>query len=121
MIVNLSEAAKDAMLDTLAEMMNGGTVELLADNGKTLAVLPLSNPAAQEASYGELAFNRIGEEDAAPAQGNASSARIVAADGTEILNCDCGDETSTAVIKLNTTRIFRNSPVRLSSFRLVMP
>jgi len=25
------------------------------------------------------------------------------------------------VIKLNTTRIFRNSPVRLSSFRLVMP
>jgi hypothetical protein len=120
MIVNLSEAASNAMLDVLAEMMNGGSIELLSDTG-TLAVLPLSNPAAQEAVGGELVFNRIAEEDAAVAQGNATGARITAADGSPVFSCDVGDENSDAVIKLNTTRIFRNSPVRLQSFRLVMP
>jgi hypothetical protein len=119
-IVNLSEAAKAAMLDELAEMMNGGSIELLSDTG-TLAVLPLSNPAAMEAVGGELVFNKIAEEDAAVAQGNATGARVVAADGSPVFSCDVGDENSDAVIKLNTTRIFRNSPVRLSSFRLVMP
>jgi hypothetical protein len=116
----LSEAASGAMLDALARMMNGGSIELLSDTG-TLAVLPLSNPAAQEAIGGVLVFNRIAEEDAAVAQGNATAARITAADGSLVFSCDVGDETSTAVIKLNTTRIFRNSPVRLQSFRLVMP
>ncbi len=120
MIVNLSEAASNAMLNTLAEMMNGGSIELLSDTG-TLAVLPLSNPAAQEAIGGELVFNKIVEEDAAVAQGNATGARIVASDGSPVFSCDVGDEKSDAVIKLNTTRIFRNSPVRLHSFRLVMP
>jgi hypothetical protein len=119
-ILNLSEAATSAMLNALAETMNGGSIELLSDTG-TLAVLPLSNPAAQEAIGGELVFNRIAEEDAAVAQGNATGARIVAADGSQIFSCDVGDENSDAVIKLNTTRIFRNSPVRLHSFRLVMP
>jgi hypothetical protein len=108
------------MLDALAQMMNGGSIELLSDTG-TLAVLPLSNPAAQEAVGGELVFNRIAEEDAAVAQGNAAAARITAADGSLVFSCDVGDEKSDAVIKLNTTQIFRNSPVRLHSFRLVMP
>ena len=49
------------------------------------------------------------------------TARIVAADGSEIFSCDVGDENSEAVIKLNTTRIYRGGPVRLQSFRLVMP
>jgi hypothetical protein len=119
-IVSLSEAASNAMLDVLAAMMDGGRIELL-DNGKTLAVLKLSNPAARDAVGGELLFNKIAEEDAALAQGNALSARILSVDGGEVFSCDCGDENSDAVIKLNTTRIYRNGPVRLSSFRLVMP
>ena len=49
------------------------------------------------------------------------SARVVAADGSEIFSCDVGDENSDAVIKLNTTKIYRGGPVRLKSFRLVMP
>jgi hypothetical protein len=119
-IVNLSDAASNAMLDVLGGMMDGGSIELL-DNRKVLAVLKLSNPAASDAVGGDLALNRIAEEDAALAQGNASAARILAADGSEVFSCDVGDENSDAVIKLNTTRIYRNGPVRLHSFKLVMP
>jgi len=120
MIINPSEAASNAMLDVLAGMMDGGSIEV-SDNGKVLAVLKLSNPAARSAAGGELVFNKITDEDAARAQGNASSARIVAADGSEVFSCDVGDKNSAAVIRLDTTRIFRDGLVRLHSFRLVMP
>jgi hypothetical protein len=121
MTINLSEAAANEMLDTLGDMMDAGTIEMLADNGDVLAVLRLASPAAAPAVNGELELNKITEEDAALAQGNAAGARILAADGSEILSCDVGDEKSDAVIKLNTTRIYPNGPVRLTSFRLGMP
>jgi hypothetical protein len=117
----LSEMAADAMLDVLGSLMDGGTIELLADSGKTLAVMRLSATAADVAAGGELVFNKIAEEDAALAQGDVSSARIVGADGGIVFQCSVGDENSSAVIKLNTTRIYRNGPVRLHSFRLLMP
>jgi hypothetical protein len=119
-MIELSAAAADAMLDVLAAMMDGGTIELMSDQ-RILAVLKLSSPAAMAAVDGEIEFNDIVEEDAALAQGNAISARIVAADGSEVLSCDVGDENSDAVVKLNTTKIYRGGPVRLTSFRLVMP
>lgn len=109
------------MLDALSQLMDGGSIELLSGDGKALAVLKLSNPAAQIAIGGELEFNQIAEEDAALAQGNATSARVVALDGSEVFACDVGDENSDAVIKLNTTKIFRGGPVRIKSFRLAMP
>ena len=120
MIVALSEAASNAMLDVLAGMMDGGHIELMAED-RVLAILKLSNPAAKDAVNGELEFNRIAEEDAALAQGRAETARIVAADGSEVFSCDVGDENSDAVVRLNTTKIFRGGPVRLKSFRLAMP
>jgi hypothetical protein len=120
-IIELSEQAGNAMLDVLAAMMDGGSIELLSGDGKALAVLKLSSPAAQEAFGGELEFNEIAEEDAALAQGNVMSARVVASDGSDVFVCDVGDENSDAVIKLNTTKIYRGGPVRLQSFRLAMP
>jgi hypothetical protein len=118
-IINLSEAASNAMLDTLGGMMDGGSIELSSDNGVTLAVLRLSNPAAT-AEDGNLVFNKIAEEDAALAQGNAATARILAANGIEVFSCDVGDENSNATIRLNTNKIYRNGPVRITSFRLGM-
>lgn len=118
MNVELSQAASNALLDALANLLDGGSIELLSDDQRRLAVLKLSDPATAQASGGELIFNRIAEEDAALAQGNAANARILASDGSDVFYCDVGDDGSDAVIKLNTTRIFRGGPVRLSSFRL---
>ena len=120
MNVELSDTANNVMLDALAMLMDGGSIELMSDS-RVLAVLKLSSPAAMLASGGELEFNDIFEEDAALAQGTATTARIVDAGGLEVLTCDVGDENSDAVVKLNTTKIYRGGPVRLRSFRLVMP
>jgi hypothetical protein len=120
-ILELSEDASNALLDVLGAMMDGGSIVLRAGDGQALAVLNLSDPAAQDAIGGQLEFNEIAEEDAARAQGIVEIAHILAADGSRIFSCDVGDEGSDAVIKLNTTKIFRGGPVRLKSFRLAMP
>jgi hypothetical protein len=120
-VIELSEAASNAALDTLSALMDGGSVELLSDADRLLVVMKLSDPAARPAADRMLILDSIAE-GVALGQGNASSARIVAMDGSEVLSCDVGDENSDAVIKLTgTTMIYRGQPVRLHSFRLVMP
>ena len=121
MIIELSEAAGNAMLDALATQIDGGSIEFLSDSGRVLAVMKLSDPATQPAIDGELEFNTIAEEDAALAQGNVMTARILGSDGIEVFSCDVGDEDSDAVIRLNTIKIYRGGPVRLKSFKLAMP
>ena len=108
------------MLDVLVAMMDGGSIELLTGDGRVLAALKLGNPVAQEAFGGEIEFNKIAERDAI-LTGQAQSARIVAAGGTEVFSCDVGNENSDAVIKLNPVQITRGAPVQLRSFRLAMP
>jgi hypothetical protein len=120
MTIDLSEAAGNAVLNILGRMMDGGSIEVSSDS-KVLAVLRLSNPATMPASDGQLEFNAIIEEDAALAQGTATTARIIGPNGAEVFSCDVGDDRSDAVIKLNTTKIFRGGPVRLTSFKLAMP
>jgi len=66
-------------------------------------------------------LNKITEEDAAPAQGTATFARVLRRDGGEVFSCDVGDLKSDAVIKLSTTTIAAGSPVRLDSFVLSLP
>lgn len=120
MIVNLSEDTSNTMLDSVARLMDGGSIELLSDSGNVLAVLKLSNPVAEGAADSELVFGTIREADAI-ANGTATSARIVARDGDEVFSCDCGGLQSDAVIKLNPVQITRDAPVRINSFRLAMP
>lgn len=120
MKVELSANTANVMLGAMSKLMDGGSIRLMSSD-RSLAVLQLSSPAAAISVNGELEFNKIAEEDAALAQGNATRAQVVAADGSVVFECDVGDENSDAVIKLNTTRIYRGGPVRLKSFRLVMP
>jgi hypothetical protein len=118
--IELSDTASNAMLEALSELMDGGSIELLSDE-RVLAVLKLSDPAAMIAVDGELEFNDIAEEDAALAQGTVTTARIIGGNGEIVFSCTVGDLDSNAVIKLNTTKIYRGGPVRLKSFRLAMP
>lgn|SRR5215475_16149804 len=120
-MIELSPTAADAMLDVLGRMMDGGSIELMADNGRLIAELNLSSPATLAAVDGELEFNPIAIEDAAIAAGNITSARILGVLGDEVFSCDVGDESSEAVIKLHTTKIYRGAPIRLESFRLTIP
>jgi len=121
MMIELSDQASDAILNALADLLDGGRIELLETNGRALAILRLSDPATVPAASRELEFREIIEDDSASATGIVTTARIVGSSGFEVFSCDVGDENSDAVIKLNTTKIYRGGPVRLSSFRLAMP
>ena len=117
MILNVSETASDAMLDTVAGLLDGGSLELLSPNSEVLVTLQISD--AGDAVDGELVFSLA--EGVAVLTGEARFARAVAADGTEVFSCDCGDANSDAVLKLTPTEIHAGGRVRLDSFRLVMP
>jgi hypothetical protein len=119
-IVNISEDGANTALDAIGRMMDGGSIELLTGNGGVIVALQLSSPAAMPAVNGELEFNKIAEGDAA-LTGQATFARVVAADGSEVFSCDVGTVDSDAVVKLGTTSISAGAPVRLDSFRLSMP
>lgn len=120
-MIELSEQTSNAMLNMLAALMDGGSIELRSDDRKTLAVLKLANPAAKAADDGTLEFNPIGAEDAALAEGTATIAYVLSSDGSEVFVCDVGDVNSDAVIKLHPPKIYRGTPVLLRSFTLAMP
>jgi hypothetical protein len=120
MILNVSTSAADVMLDAVAGLMDAGSIELLTSDSELLVTLRLSVPAAEPAIDGELQLNKIAEGDAV-LTGVARFARVVAADGREIFTCDVGAENSVAVIKFKTPQIDRGDPVRLNSFKLVLP
>ncbi len=119
-MIVVSETASNVMLDSVSIMMNGGSIELLTDDGRVIAELRLSDPAAMAAEGGALEFNKIAEGDAAIA-GQATTARVIGRDGDEVFLCDVGTADSEATIKLGTTQITRGQPVRINSFRLAMP
>lgn len=118
MIIQLSEATSNGLLDRLSEMMDGGRIDILSDDQRKLATLKLGSPATKHALAGELVFNKIGEEDAALARGKATSARILSAGGNEVFSCDIGTAASDAVIKLTDVEIRAGGSVRINSFRL---
>jgi hypothetical protein len=112
-------ASSNVMLDALSETMNAGVIELLDDDQRVLATLKLSDPAAATVD-GVLEFYPTSEERAV-AHGTAAFARILTPSGDEVFSCDTGDEESDATIKFNTTKFRPGGPVRIDSFKLVMP
>jgi hypothetical protein len=119
-IFNISETLGDAMLDTLARRLDGGSVELLTSGGEVVVTLMLPNPVAQEAAGGELKFNPIPEATAEMA-GQVQFARALAPSGDEVFACDISDESGDGVIRLSTTELGVGSPVRINSFKLRTP
>lgn len=118
MILDVSEALNDAMLDAVSDMIGDGTLELLSADSTLLVTLGLSD--AGGAVDGELVFQVA--SGVAVATGEAQSARVLAVDGREAFVCDCGDANSNCVIKLTPdAQIKKGVNVQLDQFRLVMP
>jgi hypothetical protein len=119
-ILNTSILAADAMLDAVSNLMDGGTIELLAANHALLVAMRMANPSADAAVDGVLELNEIAEGTAV-ATGDAAIARVLTRAGEEIFNCDVGPIASDATIKLTPILVTENAPVRLQSFKLVLP
>jgi len=118
MILNVSATLSDAMLEAVSAYIGPGTLELLASDSTVLVTLGLSDPGA--AVDGELVFQV--DPAVAVASGQATSARVIAADGRQAFVCDVGDGSSDAVIKLTPdAQIKGGQAVQLDRFRLIMP
>lgn len=125
MQINLSDAARNAMLDEVTSLIDGergnGRIELLSSSGMVLASLEFSKPCAPDPANGSVRFNDIAEDVSARASGTAVQARIVDAAGGVVFECDVSDAKGDAVIRLNSNRIVAGGPVRIREFVLVMP
>ena len=125
MQINLSDAARNAMVDEVTSLIDGergnGRIELLASSGIVLASLECSKPCAAPPVNGTVTFNTIAEDPSAKASGTAVKARIVDAAGGIVFECDVSDSKGDAVIRLNSNRIVAGGPVRIREFVLVMP
>ena len=124
-MLELSDRARNAIADVMSELIDAGQgsgrIELLAADGRVLAVLHFADPSAPPAKGATLTFHPIHEDGSARATGTATKARITDSDGDEVFRCDVTDLKGDGVIKLNTTSIVAGGPVRLTSFTMVVP
>lgn len=117
MILNVSPATSNAMLDAVAVRLEGANLELLTDDSKLLVVLGLDPGAAIDGVLELKVADGIAVQS-----GRAAFARAVGVGAVgEVFSCDVGLADSGAVIRLTPTEITRGDPVSLSSFRLIMP
>ena len=103
------------MLDELSRLMDGGSIQLLTGDGKSAARAVRSGGRSRHRRRTRV--QRIAEEDAALAQGNALLARILAADGSEVFPVMSATRKRRSR-QAQHYQVFRGGPVRLSSFRL---
>jgi len=120
MIINLAEPAANAALNAIGKLINGGSIELLSASGAVLVTIKLADPATHAAGDGELLFAEIAE-GRAMTTGQAKFGRILNRNGSEVFSCDVGPAESDAVIRLTPVLITATAPVKLDTFKLVMP
>lgn len=125
MKISLSDDARNAMVQAVADMIDAGgkagRIELSTESGALLSVLKFSYPAAGEASGGTLEFNQIFPDESARGSGVAQIASILDSNGTLVFECDVSDKNGDGFAKLNSNDIRAGGPVYITSFRLSAP
>ena len=134
MSVYLSTTARNAALDSVLALLNGGASGGLlrvysgtrpgnADVGVTdqvlLATLTFSDPAFTSADGGIATANTIAEDAAADATGTATWGRMIDSAGAVVMDVSVGTFGTTVI--LNTANIVAGAVVRIVSASFTMP
>ena len=90
MAITLTTAAKNAALDGIVDLIDGGTgsagsVQILDNSNTELATLPLSNPAFGSANNGTVLANSVTNDDTV-VTGTASTFKVYNTDGLELFS-----------------------------------
>lgn len=133
MSLTIGTAARNAQLDALTALVNGGTLRIYtAGSGRPagpgtaisdqtlLAELPLSNPAFGAAAAGVATANAITTDAAANATGTAAWYRVFASDGTTAV-WDGKVGTANADLIMATVSLVADAAVSITSFTLTAP
>lgn len=130
-VILISSGARNVMLDSLASLLNGGTLKLYsgaipsspatppAGGDILLATLKLSNPATLPARGGEVVFEAVAQDDSAAATGVAAWGRLAGSDGVGVIDGDVGVDDG--FIRVNTVKFVAGGPVRATSATLSVP
>ncbi len=119
--------ARDAELDTLTAMLDGGFIKIYsgsqpaspqdAESGMLLATLEFSTPAYESASGGTAVANSITEDSDASATGIAGWFRCYKSDGvTAVIDGTIGVD-----ITMNSANIQQHTTVSISELPITLP
>ncbi len=127
-----SAAGRDAALDALGALLDGGSLRVYngskpanadaALSGNTLlAQLPLGSPAFAAASGGSMASNTITSDLDANATGTATWASFVTSGGARVHDVTCGEAADTPDLELDDKDIQLGGIVACSGYTFVLP
>lgn len=123
MAVTLSTAARNALLDAIAALVDGGAgagkLKIYDTTPTLLAELTMSDPAFAAASGGVLTANAITDDSAANATGTAATFDVTDSDDAVVYSGSVG--TSGADLNLNTTSISAGLAVSVTSLTITAP
>lgn len=115
--MNLQTIARNAGLDAITALANGGTLKFHTSAHGVVCSLPLSATAFAAASGGSAAANSI--TTATCSAGTVDHAHLCKSDGTEIMQLTVG--TSGAEINLSQLTYSAGDQIGMSSLSLSLP
>lgn len=123
MTTNLSATARNAMVNAVASILNGGSIQIrtgsqpasaaTAATGTLLGTLTLSASAFGSATSGTATANAISDDTSADATGTAGWFRALNSSGTAVLDGAVGAE-----LTLNTTAVTAGGVLKITSWTL---
>lgn len=128
-VIHLSEAARNAALNAIADLLDGGSIEFYdgtmpantsaAASGTKLATLTFAASSFAAASGGAMSVASVAGDASADATGSPSYVRFKSSGGTVHLDGNAG--TSDAFMLLPSATITSGSPVDIVSGTLSLP
>src|SRR5690606_15334858 len=131
MATRISVAARNAAVNAIAALLNGGTPEIRtgsppespapADSGTLLVSTPLANPAFGSPSNGSAALAGVPRQAEAQADGTAGHARFKTSGGQAVLDVAVSGPAGNGELKLDNVNIAQGQQVTIISFSLSQP
>jgi len=123
-MATLENIARNAAVDAVVDLLDGGTIELLASDSTLIASIDLPTPAFGDASGGTANANSIAEADVESGISSltADTAQVKQSDGTLMISAmsvgQTGDGTD---VELSDVVFSTGSKVQVTSFPYTQP
>src|SRR5690606_25996680 len=131
MATRISVAARNAAVNAIAALLNGGTLEIRtgsqpespasADSGTLLVSIPLANPAFQSAANGAAPLAGVPRPAQAQADGTAGHARLKPSGGQAARDVSVAAPAGNGEVNRDNVSIAQGQQVNIISFSLSQP
>lgn len=118
--MTLSTAARNAAVNAIAALLNGGRIQFKNGGGTVVATLPLSATAFGSAASGTATANTI-TSDSSAAGGTAASASFQNSSNVEIFTATVGVTGSGADITAASVVVTAGETVSMTSLTMTQP